>query len=55
MYSDKTSEVKPARLDDDTKRQSRVNQELILKTMHFDTELIRIVKIIRCGRPETLA
>ena len=45
MYSDKTGEVKPARLDDDTKRQSRVNQELILKT----------IKIIRCGRPETLA
>ena len=37
------SEVKPVRLDEDTERDI-INQELKLSTMHFYTELVRIVK-----------
>ena len=44
------SEVKPARLDDDTERQTKSRT----KTLNYAyyTQLVRMVKILRCHRPE---
>ena len=47
------SEVKPVRLDDDTERYGRLR----IKTLNYAsyTQLVRMVKILRCRRPEALA
>ena len=51
--SQRNSEVKPVRLDDDTERYSGSR----IKTLNYayHTQLVRMVKVIRCRRPEALA
>ena len=51
LFQGVISEVKLAHLDDDTERYSRI------KTLNYAsyTQLVRMVKILRCRRPEALA